>query len=308
MEPQAIARELTVSTQIAEFRGLQIHLLDGPECPSTLAEIGRIREQEYRRVGAGRGAERDIDRFDLKWPWYRQLVSWDPQNSEVVAAYRAIRCDWALTHGGTAALRTSELFEFDDRFISDYLTDAVELGRSVVNAQARKAVSGLFSVWVGLGALVREWPQIRYFFGNVSLYRSLPQPVSWAIVAYLLHHHRRPELLVQARQPLEWVRDILALRRSDTSVPQSFDALQTAVASAGGTVPPILVSYAKAHSAMLAFDVAEDGDFGSAFEIAIAIPVEGLSERTVERFITPYTSTNPRRFDLPDAPPRRRIA
>lgn len=297
-----IARELSEATLIAHFRGLEIHLIDGPEAPATLEEIGRIREREFRRVGAGRGEDRDIDRFDLEWPWYQQLVSWDPQALEIVAAYRAIRCDWAISHRGTEALRTHGLFRFEDRFVSDYLMRAVELGRSVVNTAARKAVSGLFSVWVGLGAMVREWPQVRYFFGNVSLYRSLPEGALRAIVAFLLLRHGLPETLVRARSPLPWVAETGAV------VPNSFEEMQSVVAQEGGTVPPILLSYTKAHPGMLAFDVAEDADFGGAFEIAIAIPVAGLSVRTVQRFIAPYISSNPSRFVLPGEPPHRQTA
>lgn len=298
----ALAEELGPDSRIATFRGLEVHLVSGPDAPAALDEIGRIREQEYRRVGAGRGGERDLDRFDTVWPWYLQLVSWDPVEREIVAAYRAIRCDWALRHGGVDALRTSSLFEFTERFVNDYLPATVELGRSVVNAEARRATSGLFSVWVGLGAIVREWPEIRWFFGNVSLYRSLPDRALRSIVGYLLRHHAPGGELVRARG-----RTPAADGGSPGGVDEvpvaSFGQLQELAADEGWAIPPILVSYAKANPGMLAFDVAPDPDFGDACEVAIAIPVEGLSGRTVDRFIAPYESTNPQRFVLPEEPP-----
>jgi hypothetical protein len=300
---RAIERELGPASQIAEFRGLEIHLVAGPDAPATLDEIGRIREQEYRRVGAGRGEPRDLDVFDVQWPWYFQLVSWDPLDREIVAAYRAIRCDWAVRHGGTGALRTAGLFSYEDRFVREYLPSAIELGRSVVNAEARKAVSGLFSVWVGLGAMVREWPEVRCFFGNVSLYRSLPDDALRSIVAYLLRRHAPPAQLLRARRPLAWVAHTAAGVDDDVPVASTFAELQALASRGGWNVPPILVSYAKAHPGMLALDVAEDEDFGGAFEVAIIIPVDGLSERTRGRFIAPYVSTNPDRFILPERAP-----
>jgi len=293
--PDDVARELNEDSRIASFRGLEVHLVAGPEAPATLGEIGRIREQEYRRVGAGRGGEHDLDRHDTEWPWYLQLVSWDPEAREIVAAYRAIRCDWALRNGGPGALRTHGLFEYRDRFAADYLPYAVELGRSVVNAESRKATSGLFSAWVGLGAMVREWPELRYFFGNVSLYRSLPDAAVRAIVGYLLRHHGPPEPLVVARDP---VVSLSPAAVAQPEPPGTLDELQSLAARDGWFLPPILVSYLKAHPGMLAFDVAEDADFGGAYEVAIAIPVAGLTERTVERFIAPYESINPGRFVL----------
>lgn len=306
ISPRAIERELDERTRIATFRGLQIHIVDGPEAPATLDEIGRIREQEYRRVGAGRGESRDLDRFDTAWPWYLQLVSWDPQERTIVAAYRAIRCDWALRHGGEEALRTSFLFTYRQAFVDEYLAHAIELGRSIVNAEARKAVSGLFSVWVGLGAMVREWPEVRYFFGNVSLYRTLPRDALRTIVAYLLSRHAPPEELVRARRHLGWVAELAAGAIDDVPTAATFEDLQRIAAQEGWAVPPILVSYAKAHPGMLAFDVAEDPDFGGAYEVAIAIPVQGLAARTVARFVTPYESLNPDRFVLRRSPDARK--
>jgi len=157
---RTILDELTAKTMIARFRELEVHLVHGPEAPATLEEIGRIREYEYRRVGAGRGGFVDLDRHDTQWPWYSQLVSWDPEHREIVAMYRAIRCGWALQHGGLDALRTSTLFSYSDEFVSRFLERSVELGRSVVNSDAHRAISGLFSVWVGLGAMIGEWKDV----------------------------------------------------------------------------------------------------------------------------------------------------
>ena len=67
-------------------------------------------------------------------------------------------------------------------------------------------------------------------------------------------------------------------------------------------LPPILLSYIKAHPGLLALDVARDPDFGGALEVAIAIPRAGLSPRTVDRFVSPYASINPGRFALPEDP------
>ena len=305
----AIAAELTEQTLIARFRQLEVHLVHGPQVPATLEEIGRIREAEYRRVGAGRGGECDLDRYDTEWPWYSQLVSWDPEHLEIVALYRAIRCDWALRHGGTAALRTSQLFDFGDRFVSETLSRAVELGRSVVNSEARRAISGLFSVWVGLGAMVREWPEIGYFFGNISLYRSLPDRAIDAIIGYLARYHGVSAGEVSARVQTGRWSPPPARRRSGTDASaraadraeatRAFAVVQAEAAAEGWGIPPILVSYLKAHPGMLAYDLALDTDFGDAFEVAIAVPTSGLSTRTLDRFVTPYVSMNPSRFVQP---------
>ena len=328
-ERDAIAGELNDATRIGNFKELEIHLVNARDAPATMHEIGRIREKEFRAAGAGRGGEVDLDRFDTQWPWYSQLVSWDPEEREIVAMYRAIHCGWALRQGGLPALRTAELFEFSDRFREETLKNSVELGRSVVNRRAKRALAGLFSVWTGLGAITREWPEIRFFFGNVSLYRTLPESAVEALLGYLFRYHRAESGLVIARTPVAGLAGIGAGAESSApggqapgerqprvdeprndepraDQPRALEDLQVQAAAEGWTVPPILLSYLKAHPGMLVFDVAEDADFGGALEVAIAVPVEGVSARTVKRFIEPYRSINPARFVLPrSAPPGR---
>lgn len=295
MPPEQIARELTQNTRIAEFKDLEIHLIWAPEAPATMQEIGRIRELEFRAAGAGRQVERDIDRFDVEFPWYAQLVSWDPAQREIVALYRAIRCDWALRHGGLSALRTAGLFHFSDLFVSEYLSRAIELGRSVVNRSAHRALQGLFSIWTGLGAMTREWPEIDYFFGNVSLYRSLPASAVTGIIEYLSRNHGADEGLVTARHPV-------SPRVTEDTPSITLESLLERAAQEGWQFPPILLSYLKANSGLLSFDAAHDEEFGGAIEVAIAVPTKSVNPKTVKRFIEPYRSTNPARFRLPEKP------
>lgn len=293
---KGIERELTEKTRIAQFKDVEIHIVYGAEAPRTLEEIGRIREREYRVVGAGRGDELDLDAYDTTPPAYAQLVSWDPDEREIVALYRAIHCGWALENRGVEALRTHQLFEFGTEFASTILPRAVELGRSVVNRSAKRAIQGLFSVWVGLGAMVREWPDIEYFFGNVSLYRSLPESAVAGILSYLYDYHAAPSGLVSAHEPSPaWPRD---RNRADSAQPreEAFAELERKAATEGWLFPPILLTYLKACPGLLAFDATVDQDFAEAIEVAIAVPIAELTKKTVARFITPYRSTNSHAF------------
>lgn len=304
--PELVTRELTDTTRISCFKDLEIHLFAAREAPTVIEEIGRIREEEFRAVGAGRDIARDIDRFDTQWPWYYQLVSWDPEEREIVAVYRAIHCGWALRHGGRDALRTAHLFDFSDRFIEEYLVRSVELGRSVVNRTARRAIQGLFSIWTGLGAMTREWPDLHYFFGNVSLYRTLPPTAIEAILTFLYRYHRAQDGLVKARTPATGIVGRETAPDSEaaaTSWDVAFEALQERARREEWTIPPILLSYLKANQNLIVFDTARDPDFGDALEVAIAVPTIGVNPRTRKRFIDPYESVNPGRFILPETPP-----
>lgn len=291
VSPDVLAEELTPETYITRFKDLEVHMFEGAEVPSVLDEVGRIREREYRRVGAGRNVARDLDAFDTGEVAYSQLVSFDRAEGELVAMYRAIHCGSALDRGGPQALRTSGLFDYSQPFLTGELPRLVELGRSVVNRNAKRAVQGLFSVWSGLGALIREWPDTLGFFGNVSVYSDVSEEQLDTLLAYLYHFHGDKETRVTAKPSCAY-----RSRRELSNVPESFEALTERTSSEGWNVPPILVSYLKASPGLIAFDTAVDRDFGLAREIAVMVPVNTITPKTRKRIVDPYVSVNPGRF------------
>lgn len=287
--------ELGDATRIALFRDVEVHLFAAHEAPQTMQEIGRIRELLYREVGAGRNVAADIDSRDLEWPWYSQMVSFDREHGEIVAMYRLIHCGWAIRHAGAHALRTSTLFRFSERFQVEQLPFLCELGRSVVNRYAVRAVQGLFSVWTGLGALIREWPDLHGFFGNVSVYGDVSEHQLSLLLSYLYARHGDSDNRVTVRDDKHGV-----AWEAQLPAPSSLEELLECASRENFTVPPILVSYLKASPALVAFDTAIDPDFGDAREIAILVPTRGLTTKMRRRIVDPYESRNPGRFVLPE--------
>jgi len=199
--PATVARiveELRPELLLCRFRALELYVFAAAEAPTVMAEIGRLREREYRAVGAGRNVSVDIDTS------YKQIIAWDPEEREIVAMYRFLAgcertagaegAEGAAVAGRTtragAILRTETLFAFSPRFEREVLPVAVELGRSVVNRHARRAILGLFAVWAGLGAIIVESPRIEYFFGNVSIYPTWPVDAVELLVAFFSVWHR----------------------------------------------------------------------------------------------------------------------
>jgi hypothetical protein len=90
--PETLAAQLGARTRILDFRGVEVHAFAAEEAPEVMREVGRIREKEFRAVGAGRNLALDLDDLDFGSFAYRQLVAWDPQRRELVAAYRYILC------------------------------------------------------------------------------------------------------------------------------------------------------------------------------------------------------------------------
>ncbi len=285
VDPDVLRAELTGETRLTGFHDLEVHMFDGPECPGVLREIGRIRETEYRREGAGRNQALDLDRHDTEAPRYAQIVSFDREVGELVAMYRAMHCGRMLEAHELScrSLRTACLFDFTPDFVATQLSTVVELGRSVVNRKARRAIQGLFSVWSGLGALVRAWPEIDAFFGNVTFYRSLPERAVRVLWHYLCRHHGEGARGLSARDGC-----LVALEPpgpDEVQCTETFDSLVACASREGWQIPPILVSYLKACPGLQACDIAMDADFGDTVEAAILVPVDRVTRKTRRRFI-----------------------
>lgn len=303
--PDEIHRELSDSDKLAEVGKLMVYEVDGNHAPATLREIGRIREREYRAVGAGRNLAVDIDRFDTAPHLYRQIVVWDPSAGQLVAMYRYVETARALKELGEIGLRTSTLFSFSHRFRESVLEQAVELGRSVVNSESASAIRGLHAVWFGLGALAKRIPGLRYYFGNVTLTKALGRDAVGEILAMLRSACPPGEGLspedVAAREPSPKSRQSRPATRHPR--PATLPAAQegaycpgehkAALATVrgrltplGAAVPPILISYLKATQRLWAFETAYDSDFGDAWETAIVVPISQLTEHSLRTFFS----------------------
>ena len=132
---ESMQAELGGLTPLATFRGLLIFSADASDIPSTMQEIGRIREAVFRQAGAGRNLPRDLDDLDYTAPAYQQLLVWDPERLQLVAMYR-YQLGWLAADAGLHILRTSQLFRYSEAFRAQVLPYAIELGRSAVNPAA----------------------------------------------------------------------------------------------------------------------------------------------------------------------------
>jgi hypothetical protein len=286
--PDLLRGELRPEMKSSTFRGLEVYQFTASESPNVMQEIGRIREEEFRRTGAGRNVPSDIDAYDLQDPPYRQMIAFDPERCEIAAALRWFPCREAIDRNDLSKLRTSTMFGFSDPFVNQYLPHAVELGRSVVNKSAAKASMGLFSLWAGMSAMISRDHTIRYLFGVVSHYTCYPPETREAMLAFLMLHHGCRDGLVQARPDLRHEADLSFKGRfTGTDYDKDFATLRAIHAGHGIGILPILLSYLGTTRSMKYFDAAHDDDFGGALELAIMVPFDELNEKTRERFGIP---------------------
>ncbi|MFW5688321.1 MAG: GNAT family N-acetyltransferase [Spirochaetota bacterium] len=296
VDPQDIRRELTPDRLVREFRGVCIFSIDGDASPAVMQEVGRIREQEFRSEGGGTGKSSDVDEYDRGPRAFRQLVAWDPVALEIIGMYRYRPAGRALETAEDGSLSytspTARLFEFSGEFFRDYLPVAVELGRSVVNRSAKRAVMGLFAVWCGLGAMVAEREDCRYFFGKFTTYPSYHPSARAALLDFLTVHCADSDALMRPLPGLEPTVDAHGELPVFTGIDydRDFDLLKRAVAQVGETVPPLVISYLGLSRTMRYCGTAINHHFGGVLESAILIRVDDIDARTRSRFVDGHTT------------------
>src|SRR5690606_24336585 len=89
-----------------------VYLVNFHNSPNVVREIGRLRELTFRNAGGGTGLELDLDENDTSKHNYDQLIAWNPDDEEIIAGYRVIKCDNAISKDGEVHLSTAYYFEF----------------------------------------------------------------------------------------------------------------------------------------------------------------------------------------------------
>ena len=290
---------------VTRVQDLDIYLFTATTSPALMREVGRLREVEFRRDGGGTGKQLDIDRYDdptsvgSDAPEFRQLVAWDSEHAELVAMYRFLP-GWCVNpQNYEHELPTGHLFEYSPGFLSGVLPHTVELGRSVVNREARKRMKGLFAIWAGLGALVNEYPQLRYFFGKVTVYPQMNPEARSLIYGFLAHWFPDPDRLLWPRVPVPMqnaAEPWSDLPSHEEDLDKDLGRLVESVSALGATVPPLILSYSRLTPFMRSCGTAVNRRFGNVEETAILVPTDRLRPKIRTRFIDIYESVNPEAF------------
>ena len=181
----------------------EIYVITYQDSPNVMKEIGRLREIAFRAAGGGTGKSMDIDEYDIMENPYKQLVVWNPEAEEILGGYRYLLGDEAqFDEHGKPLLATAHMFNFSETFLKEYLPYTVELGRSFVTLEyqsTRAGSKGLFALdnlWDGLGALTVINPNVKYFFGKMTMYPSYHRQGRDMILYFLNKHFGDKDKLI----------------------------------------------------------------------------------------------------------------
>lgn len=275
----------------------EIYVITHHDSPNVMTEIGRLREITFREAGGGTGKETDIDQYDLAENPYKQLIVWDTEAKEILGGYRYIMCnELPVDENGDPILATSRLFHFSNTFKKEYLPHTLELGRSFVqpayqsSKAGAKALFALDNLWDGLGALIVDHPEMKYFFGKVTMYTHFQIDARNLILFFFSKYFRDHDQLVYPKKPMDLNLDKKDMNKifCGGSYKEDYKILSRKVREFGENIPPLVNAYMNLSPSMKTFGTVLNDHFGDVEETGIIVTIKDIYEAKKDRHIETY--------------------
>lgn len=264
----------------------KIYLYHHQQSSPVMREIGRLRELAFRAVGEGCGQRRDIDHFDSH---YEHLILWDSDDLEIVGAYRFANTARVIADHGLAGLYTASLFQFSAQ-MQPYLAQGLELGRSFVQPRYWGKRS-LDYLWYGIGAYLKQYPELRYLFGGVSLSNSYPQAARDLMVYFYSLYFQDEQQTAVSNQPYQLPQAILQQLQqhfSGQDYAADFVQLKHLLANMGVSIPTLYKQYSELCEPggvkFLAFGT--DPDFADCIDGLVLVDLTQLKAQKRARYLS----------------------
>ncbi|MDO5035422.1 MAG: GNAT family N-acetyltransferase [Porphyromonas sp.] len=298
IDPAIIKAELSEQHLLRKTNraGNELYTFRAQEAPNTMLELGRLREEAFRYYGGGTGKPADIDEFDLDPDGYYQLIVWDPEEHIILGGYRYMLGGDVKVKDGKTMLASSEIFDYSDLFLKEYLPRSIELGRSFVRVDYQqaglrpKSIFALDNLWDGLGALILIHDQYEYFFGKVTMYKDYNRQARDLIIYYMNTHFRSEVDLMHALYPVPYETPVEELAEviKGEDAKADYKALNKAVRDLGVNIPPLVNAYIGLSSSLMVFDVSLNAGFSNVEETGIMIPMLEITEDKKRRHIESF--------------------
>ena len=270
----------------------EIYIVTWHNAPHVTREIGRLREITFRDAGGGTGKDCDLDEFDTAEEPFQQLLVWNPRDKEIVGGYRFIHGNRLKVHENNRVdTPTAELFNFSSRFIADYLPYTIELGRSYVqpayqpSIDIRKGMYSLDNIWNGLGAIIKRHPDVKYFFGKITMYPHFNTEARDMILFFMKKYFGDNDKLVIPIHPLTQNIDAKLLESIFVggNYDKDYKILVQHVRLLNENIPPLVNAYMNLSSTMLCFGTSLNPEFGDVEETGILVTIDDIYDIKKER-------------------------
>lgn len=298
VERELLLSELTRDNFIRPTNngGNEVYIFNGDTCPNLMREVARLRELSFRLAGGGTGRSMDCDEYDSGSYAYQQLIVWNPIDQEIIGGYRYKLCREARDESGSYHLSTSEIVKYTSKMANDFFPSTIELGRSWVqpqyqpSAENRKGLFSLDNLWDGLGAMVVLYPDIRYFFGKVTMYTNFDTYARDMILSFMHYYFPDPDGLLIIPNLLKMEHDCSELLAEIEGKPykEGHHILNQKVRARGENIPPLINSYMNLSPTMRTFGTAVNDHFGYVEETGIMVTIADIYPSKKDRHINSY--------------------
>ncbi|KIM11977.1 MAG: acyltransferase [Sulfuricurvum sp. PC08-66] len=262
-----------------------IYLLEYDKSPSMMQEIGRLREFSFRKVGEGTGQKSDIDTYDR---YYKHIVLWDEDALEIVGAYRIGEAKMIRLMHGNRGLYMNKLCTIRSTF-DEVGDNAIELGRSFVQPKYWSS-RALDYLWQGIGAYLREHPEVRYMYGPVSISNNYPKAARDALVYFYRNYFGATTHYFQAFESYTittQIEDELSLIFDGSDYKKDLITLKEYLKNFDVAIPTLYKQYSELCEVGGASfsDFGIDANFGECLDGYILVDITKIKPKKYERYV-----------------------
>lgn len=257
----------------------KVYCTSADKIPSTIMEIGRLREITFRNAGEGTNKPLDIDEFDLN---YQHLFIWNESDHKIIGAYRVGFGAKLFSIHKKRAFYLNTLFSFSKEF-EPTLKQSIELGRSFIIDEYQKRPFPLFLLWKGILSLLLKHPEYRYVIGPVSISNNYTSLSKTLMVDYLSQHHfdYKNSQFVKARKEYKIKYDspeFNALTSQNNNL-SMLDSMIEDIEQKQLKIPVLLKKYLNQNAKILAFN--RDPKFNNAIDGLMILDVLNIPIKTL---------------------------
>lgn len=259
----------------------EVFIAPSDKIPNILTEIGRLREETFRKVGEGTNRSIDLDEFDL---YYHHLFLWDKENQSIAGAYRLGKGQEIMDMYGKKGFYLQSLFRFK-KSMTPILAQSVELGRSFIPEEYQRKMLPLFLLWKGILYFLLTNREYRYLIGPVSISNQFSKLSKSLIIQFIKRNYWRADL-AQYVKPKKKFRpkwkgiDAMALLEKSGNNIKALDQSVQDIEPEHFNVPVLLKKYIKQNAKIIGFNV--DPKFGHALDGLILLDLKDVPKETID--------------------------
>jgi putative hemolysin len=293
-EPKEIVTETSsalIETEIARLRhserrllkskSYEVFLAPAREMPSTLQEIGRLREITFRAIGEGTNEAIDLDKYDR---YYHHMFLWDTKAQCIAGSYRMGLGQKIFEKYGINGFYLQELFKFEPELYK-MMSESIEMGRAFIIKEYQQKPMPLFLLWKGIVHTTLRFPDHKYLIGGVSISNQFSNFSKSLMIEFMKSHYYDP-YVAQYIQPKKEFKVKLKDADKEFVFDESaadlnkFDRLIDEVEPGSLRLPVLIKKYIKQNAKVVAFNV--DPLFNNAVDGLMYIRIADLPEGTVK--------------------------